>query len=105
MYTVDINIQPNNGDTPNASHIPQNPNKIATEIINLLSVERFGGIKIFIKTPNNAPITTLERFIMSGNITFLKSNAAPDSDTDEAKAIEIAMLYANKPTTSSRATT
>ena len=98
-------MQPNNGDTPNASHIPQNPNKIATEIINLLSVERFGGIKIFIRTPNNAPIITLTRLINIGSITWLKSIPPPEPDTDEAKAIEIAMLYANNPTTSSSATT
>ena len=84
-------MQPSSGDTPSISHIPQKPNKIATEIISLLSSERFGGRSIFMKTPQNAPIITLTIFIKTGEIIFFSSKLPPEP-APEARAIEIAML-------------
>ena len=94
IYTVDMNIHPNSGDTPKIWHTPQNPNSTATDRISLLSVERLGKNIIFNTTPSIAPRITLAMFRRIGVATSLRANPEPEADalTEEASATEIAML-------------
>ena len=81
-------MHPSSGETPARAQIPQNANKSAMEIMSLLSVERFFGIRHLIKNPNVPPRISAARFIPMGLSTFAKPNE-PD---ERASATEIAIL-------------
>ena len=83
----------------------QNANNIAMIIINLLSDVLFTGSKNFNTKPNNPPIIKQIIFLIIGMPIDVNVSPCPLPSKESAKQIDIAMLYATKDTTSSRATT
>ena len=82
--------------------MPQKVKSNATETMSLLSVERL-FISHFIRSPKKPPSRSTTRFRIIG--FMILSNPAEPLPAEDARAIDIAALYASKPTTSSRATT
>ena len=81
-------MQPSSGEISSSAHTPQNANKSATEMISLLSFERFCGIRSFIKSPKRLPSPTTSRFSTTGLPSV--SNENPLAPLKEASAMEMA---------------
>ena len=81
-------MQPSSGEISSSAHTPQNANKSATEMMSLLSFERFCGIRSFMKSPNTLPSSKTRRFRSTGLPSV--SNEKPLAPLKEASATEIA---------------
>ena len=55
MYTVAMDMQPSRGDTSSRAQTPQKVNRVATEMMSRLSVDRFLGMSHFMMTPKSPP--------------------------------------------------
>ena len=82
-------MQPSSGERSSSAHTPQNANSSATEMINLLSFERFCGMRSFMKSPNMLPSSRTRRFSSTGFPSV--SNEHPLTPLKEASAMEIAI--------------
>ena len=100
-YIVPIDIHPRRGEISKTAQIPQKAKSSDIEIISLLSVLRFTGIRSFIKKPKIPPRIKTPILEARGSrilpISILPAVAADETD--------IAILYAKSATISSRATT
>ena len=101
MYTVDMDMQPKSGLMSNSAQMPQKANRSAMAIIRRLSVERFLSMADK-SAPKAPPSTSAARLVPMGRSMFFTSTCPPFK---LLTAMEMAMEYATRLTTSSSATT